>query len=370
MITHDAFPLGHYGQAILQRKVYIIAATQVTDVHGNTVNYNYDGSGRLTSITSNDGRTISLSYSGSSKLVSSVTANGRTWTYSYRTTTYEVPDWNPGGYNYNTPLTSKVLQTVTQPDAKSWSLNLDGMFAAPGVAKLCPKYTHYLNITHPYGTQGTFIIRDTKHRHVPNAFVSRSNRCPLPEAPPPQNGPPAFYSSVTTTAMSVTQKKLSSANIPTATWSYTYEQDDGASGSSLSDPTNWTKVQGPTSHTTYYHNWNTITLGGKMTKVETRSSASGSALQFTDNTYISENAVGGTFATTGTNGAGTTVPVRTTKTITTQSSNVFTKEASFNIDQNSSSYSYGNPIQTKSYSNASGSTTPRVTDTTYSHNDV
>ena len=42
---------------------YILLATKITDVNGNTVNYNYDGSngtGRLQSITSNDGREITI----------------------------------------------------------------------------------------------------------------------------------------------------------------------------------------------------------------------------------------------------------------------------------------------------------------------
>ncbi|MFB9374525.1 hypothetical protein ACFFUB_11210 [Algimonas porphyrae] len=77
--------LSNYYEPDQARYRSIIAATEVTDVHGNWVRYVYDSHNRLSRIHSNDGREITLAYPGIDEPISSVTANGRTWTYQYTT---------------------------------------------------------------------------------------------------------------------------------------------------------------------------------------------------------------------------------------------------------------------------------------------
>ena len=66
-----------------------LAVSQITDVNGNWVNYNYDSLGRSTSIAANDGRQININYTDStSNQIASVVANPgtasqRQWTYQY-----------------------------------------------------------------------------------------------------------------------------------------------------------------------------------------------------------------------------------------------------------------------------------------------
>ncbi len=59
----------------------VLGVSEVTDVHGNSVVYNYNSYNRLESIVSNDGRQIQITRASSaSRSIVSVTANGRTWT--------------------------------------------------------------------------------------------------------------------------------------------------------------------------------------------------------------------------------------------------------------------------------------------------
>src|SRR5690349_7197702 len=64
----------------------LLAVSEVTDVSGNWVHYNYDANKRLQSITSSDGRRIDVGRTN--RLIETVTANpgtsyARQWTYTY-----------------------------------------------------------------------------------------------------------------------------------------------------------------------------------------------------------------------------------------------------------------------------------------------
>ena len=360
--SHRAKDLGWIGAAPLQRHVYILAATQVTDVNGNWVKYNYDSTGRLTKIHSNDLREIILSYSGSSKLISSATTNGRTWAYDYRDTTFHLPDWDA---DYSTAsagaLSSQVLEEVTQPDTYSWLYNLDGMKASPGPALLCENKQFTLSITHPYGTVGTFVIKDTDHRFGLN-HMQTSNNCPDAEPWPSSGGAPVYFYTTTTAVMSTLSKTLTSANTPTASWTYTYEQDNGPSGSSSGDRTNWTEVQTPTNHITYIHGWNAEADAGNLLKKETRKSAGSAILDTTEYTYFRQGVGGYSFV----NSPGAKTEKLTLSSIAQQYGDTYTSTSTFNTSLSASDYSFGNPVQTSIHSNIS--TTPRTTITTYEHN--
>ncbi len=111
------------GGPTMDRTRNIIAATQVTDVNGNTVNYDYDGLNRLVTIRSSDNRRIDLSYIGTSRLISSVTANpgtsdARTWTYVYAQKTFNSVFFSSG-------VVVSSLVSVTQPDGKAGLMTLE-----------------------------------------------------------------------------------------------------------------------------------------------------------------------------------------------------------------------------------------------------
>ena len=366
-ITHNAKWLDTAGSTQVGRRVEILAATEVTDVNGNWVHYTYDSSGRLTQISANDGRSITLSYSGSSKLISSVSANGRTWSYSYQTSTYEFPIWS---WSDGQTAVGKNLKTVTLPDSRTWSFDMDLMTSEPAPSNSCFHATVNLSVTHPSGVTGEFKLRDLQHRTLYEQTLRIPQRCPNRE-PLGSGGPtspnPPLVDAVTTRVMSVIEKKLTAPDIPTATWTYEYEQDTGPSGSSGSDRTNWTKVTGPGVHITYTHNWVGEASGGAIAKKETRASAGGAILETATYTNVQEQKIGTPFegisAPMGAHFKAS--PDRGTKVVVQRDGDTFTTEQSYDSNFSSSNYSFGAPIQTKVYSNVS--TTPRITDTTYVH---
>jgi RHS repeat-associated protein len=388
----DAPKMGFVGANPLERNVYILAATQIRDVHGNYVNYNYDSRNRLTSIVAKDGRKIALTYSGSSKLISSATAGGKTWRYVYRTNKYRLDEWMPFFPN---PLKGKVLSRVTQPDGKYWEMNLDNMSAtpAPSGRDYCGKWQHSMSIKHPYGAVGTFTIKDTEHRHVYASRIRRTDNCFGGEPIPGGGGgiirsdPGDSYlltsnrhtedavtnaifmpldDDVATSTMSVIEKSVSGPSMTSATWTYTYENDDGPSGSSSSDRTNWTKVDAPEGHFTYYHAWVSEPLAGKLIRKETRNSASGSLLRAENYTYQSENSIGKSYILTYPGPGDLERPVHTVKVTTTQSGDTYTAAYGFNINHNASNYSYSRPVSQSVKSNVSSGV--RSTITHFGHN--
>lgn len=239
------------GPSTKSRIKVALMATKVTDVHGNWVKYTYDSSDRLTRIHSNDGRSISLGYSGT--LISTVTANGRTWNYTYRDSNHLKLEWDP-----NTvvtpfqPFESKVLDKVTLPDGNFWEFDLDNMQAEPSPpSRECQRWEYTVSLKHPHGVTGTFEIKDLQHRQAWKYFTTVSPNCIISSTnePPPSNGgldgslvknEQDPFEVLTTRAMSVTQKTLSSPSIPTATWTFDYEQDDPCSGLPVNACLEWT----------------------------------------------------------------------------------------------------------------------------------
>ena len=365
VITHQAKALGYIGGSTspISRNMYILAATQVTDVNGNWVKYDYDSSGRLTKIHGSDLRAITLTYSGSSKLVSSASANGRTWTYTYRTTDFERPDWDP---DITDVPDAQVLDRVTQPDSKYWSFDLDNMRAQPRPGNNCVKLQIDIALTHPYGTVGTFKLKDTDHRHVFQDLL-RGKDCPNAEPPPPGGpGPTPFYYTVVTPTMAVIEKKFTGPSLNQALWTYTYESDLGPGGSSSSDKTNWTKVLTPTSHITYTHNWVTEPLGGKLMKKEIRANSTSAVLQTETYTYEKISASGNTFAATSHNSGSLLTSVKALQTVVLRDGDTFTTLNTYDAVSASPTYSYGFPTIVEVSSNVSQPPRSRVT--TYAHN--
>ena len=235
-------------QASMARNYAVYLVTEVEDVNGNWVRYEYtnDARAELTRIHSNDGRQIDVAYSGSapstrnSRRVSQVTANGRTWSYGYASNFY--------------------LYTVTLPDGRFWRLgdSTDGMremSVEVNIGYKCLPFDNTFTMKHPDGAIGEFQLFETRHikgaadlgsqdddfdhymaaQNIP--FVSDNSACAGTLQNPKFSRPigwPIYR------AMSLKTKTISGSGLPTATWSYQYRN---YSGGTLDQ--NWTKITGP-----------------------------------------------------------------------------------------------------------------------------
>ena len=385
----------------LPRVKSMLMATQVTDVNGNWVKYDYDSSGRLTKIYSNDDREISLSYASNSQIVQSATANGRSWHYGYELKSVGNFHLQEGANN------KSILKTITQPDQQSWSLNLENMFIRPNPGRSCGLSSASLSLTHPYGVEGTFDISEKPHRRGISHWTYKNPQClGVPVNPPPNviynpTGTPTTFNYTTTAnldhdpmeVVSVTKKVLHHTDQSDAIWTYEYEQDVEAAqrnsdghpiADSQADPTNWTRVTDPLGHkTTYYHYWTeqiTAGYGGRLARQEIHSSTGG-LLETKTYEYVETGARNFSYIPNDYGAGVDPAPFHTilgqankpiamavSKTVTHRDGDIYTSQSLHNTDLNSALYSYGNLIEIQSYSSASWSSAPRITTTTYEHN--
>ncbi|MFT6779144.1 MAG: RHS repeat-associated protein [Paraglaciecola sp.] len=267
-------------------------------------------------------------------------------------------------------LRGQALSKVTQPDGQNWLFNLDLMTSTPAPSgRRCHKWSRTISLTHPYGSTGTFVLKDTEHRQIYAQQARRSERCPDGEPDAPSGGFGVSFrldEDVTTSTMAVIEKSVTGPSITPATWLYQYEGDKGPSGSSSSERTNWTKVNAPDGHHTYYHAWISEPLGGRLVKKETRASASSSVQKAEQYTYLKEIPVGSSHIIRFPGPGDAKNPIHTIKIVTTQDGDTFTQEYGFNTSHSSSAYSYAKPTMQSVKSNVS--TVARMTLTEYSHN--
>jgi RHS repeat-associated protein len=347
------------------RSKSILAATEVTDVNGNWVRYTYDSAGRLTRIHANDGRDITLSYNGTSKLVAQVTANptgnARTWTYTYRNTYGGKPYWEGGG-----AINIQSLGTVTQPDGRTWTLNLDEMFAEPTPGE-CDSYPSALSITHPYGVTGTFQLAEVRHRRGLNLVMEQIFDCPNGEPSPPGSPAPAWITAQADT-ISVVSKQLQGPGLVTATWSFQYEYDTGPPGSSAADPTNTTVVTQPDgSLIHYYHRWPEGMFGGALLRKETRQSSGTTPLELITYSYIAETRPGFSFGEYSSPTTPTFAKRRPAQTEVQRGSDTYTTVYAYDSLFSSPTYSFGHPTQVTETSNTTAQGLSRIATTAYLH---
>lgn len=364
--------LGHTSSAF-DRYASIVAATRATDVHGNTVDYNYDSSNRLTSIVASDGRLITLSYTNGTDMISRVSANGRHWDYGYGTNslTYSVR------YQFSSESIGPypTLTSVTQPDSLSWALDMEAMSAEVPPALSCDVETFTVSLTHPHGTTGDFTITPLQHKVTGTTLSPRPNNvmpgyCPNPEA----NTANQYLGSGSTPVsqyyapvwmMSATYKTLSAPDLPTMNWGYHYELDQSLWGPN-NDQLNRTDVTHPDGTIQrYFHGWGTeYVTGNQLVKQQTVSN--NIVLSETNNTLIWESNFGSDGLSGGMLDFFPERPRRVTQSVTTQDGDTFTSKTDYNTNRASTAYSFGNPIRTESYSNVS--TAPRVFHHTYEYN--
>lgn len=318
----------------MARKKGVLLATEVEDVHGNWVRYQYNSGGWPTRIHANDGREITISY-GSHGLVSSVTANGRTWTY----------DYGPS------PSGSSDLDQVTLPDGRTWSIDMGtfGLGARPEFD--CAAPDEVVSITHPNGITGTFRLKETKHaKGYQGPNVSRSLSCLNPN-----NAQVLGYFD----AMSISEKTLSGPGYPSATWTFDYS---GNYGTPQTGDDKWGEETGPTgvvSRTTFHNSGN---LEG-LQKQSTIGDGS-QALQTVDYTYVVEGVIGST-SLLNENPAKLINPRHPNTIVTSRGSDSYTTDHDYNSTMSSANYSFGAPTDTTMTSNVA--TGQRTVETEYDH---
>ena len=332
-----------------------IYATQVSDVHGNWVKYEYNTAGNLTRIHSNDLREITVQYSG--ERISSVTANGRDWTYSYD---------------------GRGLDKVTQPDGLFWEYDLDPQKPSQrGLSLNGPNVSGTLTVTHPNGVEGNFdyskvingknnateFIRNWLGTHVdPTTGVVTEIWANDDD----------FDMRAANASKGITEKRLTIPNpngaTTTSTWTYWYEQDNGhrnhPNGPASLDLKKRiiTDPEGRESHM-WYNRRHLSPLQGKLIKSETR--VGSTVLASVDHQYLESPSVGDSSVRHPHNPS-VTSRVLTTQKVAKQDGDTFTSQYTYNTNLFSAGYSFGAPITARSFSNVH--TAPRGTDVEYEHN--
>jgi len=237
----------------LQRRYAVYLITEVEDVHGNWVRYDYTNNDRaeLTQIYSNDGRQISINYQNTlpriaarnSRLISSVSTNGRSWNYEY------VGTESSGSGRTR-------LQKVTLPDERFWSFGnavdntkRDGLFGInyePQTYYKCIPRDVTFDMKHPDGAIGIFRLVEKRHIKPATTYGSRHSghymtnynvsdatdntecngtRLPSGQIIEPRHKRPQGWPVYQ--AMSVVSKTISGPDLPTATWDFEYRNYTG-----------------------------------------------------------------------------------------------------------------------------------------------
>ncbi len=351
----------------MPRQLAKVYATEVKDVHGNWVKYDFSNDGKLMKIYSSDDREITLSYYTNSHRIHTVTANNRTWTYAYNEIT-----------NFEGEVVRHVLHQVIQPDSNYWEFSLDFLKRTPGKG-FCTTPSLTTNyVKHPYGVTATYDFSTIRHIRVDNERtgtpVSQPYTCP-------NSG--EQYSIVGRSynkTASVTRKTFSGPSIPTSTWQYKYSEYPT---DERGEPLDWsvyktTEMIDPEGNTTisYFHPMTFRSGGGGYGTDEQKALASQlkKKQRFDSNDTLLEEKVysytiGDHLGAVGihekTSHRYQEYPSYTAGIVTERDGDTYTQNYTYNTNQSSSTYSFGSPIEFESFSNVS--TLPQRTVTTYAH---
>ena len=324
----------NYWSSGLPRVEVVLQASEVTDVNGNWVRYTYNNRGWVTGINGSDGRSIQI-HMDSNDLITSVTANGRSWHYTYQ-----------DGFG------AKVLSGVGLPDGRAWMLNLHTMPVGPNHTYDCEALDQTVSMTHPNGVTGTFVFSETRHvKGYVGPGGSKARSCITS----------AFQNTIYYDFMSLKSKTLSGPGYPFASWNYSYS---GYTGGTVPS-TKWGQVIDPLGQKTKATYHRIGDLEGLALKTEYFATTSSSTpLQTSHYTYVTENPIGISWLDDDIV-AKFTSPRHRVTSVTTKDGDTFTTNTAYNTNQAASNYSYGNPTSVSVSSSVT--TTPRVTDTSYTH---
>jgi len=214
----------------------IMLPTEIKDVHGNWVKYEYSGR-HLTKIHANDGRIIDIEYDGDGSgilpaHITSVKTNAgtldeRVWTYDY---------------SDETAIGRVSLTSVTRPDDTSWGIDLPlrNFGHARNGYDQC-NFTPYassteigaLNIDHPNGVKAKFEIGTIEQgrNNVPGHFRSHNLEQILAFDLEQEEIDRIYcqrsFESASTVNFAVIEKELTIDENQTSVWTCDYQQDDG-----------------------------------------------------------------------------------------------------------------------------------------------
>lgn len=307
----------------------VLRVTEVKDVHGNWVRYEYNSEGFLDRIYSKDDREITIQRNSTTDLITTVTANNREWKYTHQTSSSKA-----------------FLTEVELPDGRKWDIDfqtfpIEENAKIEGADDACRAGESIVSITHPSGVRGEF-----KFKEISRPLGSR-DLAPLPKREVCDGS--SFQVSDTYDVIALSSKELTGANTPAnSKWTYNYSpHPHGQPNAGL-----WGEVTDPAgvrSRTTYHSDG---VFEGLAQKIEVFSSG-GSLVQSTSYDYIAEDAIASTLLTN-TNTAIFTRPRHSTEMVLVQDGDTYTTDYTFNTNQSSNSYSFGAPTQiTRSSPNAS-----------------
>ncbi|MEL7487671.1 MAG: hypothetical protein AAGJ87_10720, partial [Pseudomonadota bacterium] len=338
---------------------YNIWASRIEDPNGNWVEFDWTN-GRLESIHSNDGRLIDIVHDTANGTISSVVANGRSWSFTY---------YKPSPSHLYHSLTDVIL-----PDGRRWSFDLEPQ-KINGPSYTCwapPAVPEFHSVTNPNGVVGVFELNYFKNgvSGVPQSLV-------VPPTERSQN-PLSFTDTcddyrvpLSSVAKSVVTKTVTGPGFTDQVWRYEYEAGNGYTDAAGQEGPayDWKKrtVIDPLGDKTdyYYNRRHQHALEGLLVKEERRDGGSGAILESTTFDYITGPNMGDStvdFAYAPPKTWDRPIRMRTTS----RGSDVYNTRYTYNTNLNSSSYSFGSPTKTESWSNIVSAM--RVTDTTYEHN--
>lgn len=314
----------------------LIMVTNIEDRFGNTVDYNYNSVGDLSSIVGSDGHRIDVFYKTYSfkgtinHIVDYVEANDKIWTYHYS-------DWQP---DLASPEKRKYLSRVELPDGSAWKypLNLRKLSFNPinnrlvsnfhpttgeNLAGLCEA----ASVSNSNSTNAPFSVTVTNPDGVVSTYSfdaiyhGRSNVSPEPVVTHTW----AHNANVTVTtvrarnlncsvSMSLVKKTISGGGIDSQEWQYTYSQNSGTYSTTsyhqpgspqlsfingapdnITDSKGYRSAQvvGPDSKVVYYidRRFQSPTEGSVVAEDHLNKSTN-SLLKRIEKTYVKENFVG------------------------------------------------------------------------------
>jgi len=371
-------------QTSVRRRYAVYLVTEVIDVNGNWVRYDYtnDSRAELTRIYSNDQREIRVAYNHAipnpltrnSRQISRITSNNRSWNYTYS--------------NHSASSTSfGSLYKVTLPDGRYWRLGTpsNGMREMSFEVQVdyeCLPRDFTFSMKHPDGAIGTFRLLET--RHIKNAIdtgstddawdhwmqatdiphVADNSKCndrSNPQKPPfYRNADWPIYRT-----MSLASKTISGSGLPTAKWSYQYRN---YSGGALDN--NWTKITGPDGTQQKFTHTAIGLDHGLLKRIDvTPTRGAGEVITYDYNLTAPVNSTcvaGGAYGdSTGMCHTFKKRPV--TKHVQWRDGNSYITETTYNQNGAKRFIDYGYPNKVRRFSSVPGSTNARETVTSYSH---
>lgn len=318
--------------------------TEITDVHGNWVRYDYDNRNRVSRIHANDGREISIGRATDTGLITSISANNRTWQYQYQSF-----------------FGNQFLHRATLPDGRAWVFdNMQSMILTGEDEIGCTPDEGTVTLTHPDGIRGTFEVREK--RHLTNS--RRTTDCGADIDVRNVN----WFQHASVVSKTLQGTGANASQYPAATWTYEYSggedtYDSSANEGQLNIPGNekWTQMTDPLGNrmVSYYYPSHTASgsapngfsspLEGLEYRSEYYAPGSSTPIQAVDTTYHVEAPLGRTYLLNDAQEKHTS-PRHMKTSVLTRDGQSYTTETSYTLSRTNSAYAFGNPRSVKTYS--------------------